>query len=224
VGTGTQQPPLHGAGRGHPVEHGDDRGSPLTQPGRLSEGAAGLGKIKAGNAQYLGNLLDLSIVDLGGQAEQATRHGDSSSHGGVAGPRPVAVEAGVAHAKLTLRGVGGCFEHRPRPPLTHRSALAAPQAPGASHPLPPERSEAKRVDREVPAVCPAPEQRERKGRTGLACPPVMSHETTRTTTGSDMRAPVDAQRWPKLAVAFGHVRSAHKRPRPALAAAVVMRE
>ena len=138
----------------------------------------------------------------------------------MAGLRQVTLEAGVTHAELARRGAGGRLEHRPRPAIT-RGGVAGPQVLCWRYLLPPVGSEAKRVDREMRAVCSAPEQRERESRTGLASPLAMLHKTTGPITGNNLGAPVDSQDWPKPAVACGHVRSAHERRASALGAAAM---
>jgi hypothetical protein len=177
--------------------------------------------IEARDLQRPRHLLGLPIVDVGCEAEQASCDCDPSSHAGVAGPRLPPVVAGVAHTKLTRRRGGRRFEQRTRPAITRRRRFAGPLVLGGSYPLARKWGEAERVDREVPAVCPAPQLRERESRTRLAGPLLMALEPTRTITRNGMRAPIDAQNRPELAIALGYVRSAHERPRPA---AAVVRE
>lgn len=61
--TGTEQPPLHGAGHRHQVEDGHDRGSTATEPGRLTKALPGLRVIESWNVQNMGHLLGLPLVD-----------------------------------------------------------------------------------------------------------------------------------------------------------------
>ena len=222
MGTGTQQPSFDGAGQGDPVEHGDDRSSAITEPGRLSKGTAGLCVIEARDIQHMCHLLGLAVVNGGGQSEQEPCGGDSSPHGGVAGLRPVAVEAHVPHAQLARSRMDGGLEHRPCPAILCCGVVRRPQVLRRRYPLAPMGSEAKRVDREMPAMCPAQEHPEREGRTGLAPPPGMSRQMAGTITGSDLGTPVDPQDWPKLAVVLGHVWRTHERP--GWAGAAVVRE